>query len=480
MTLFRYETPDFIFNHIHKSAGTSIRESTTARLMDQVDGFFPETWRDVYSFCVVRHPIDRFFSAINMFKFGSESLINTNDFYKEARFSELTVSRALDILMDYDIPFDRSVRNVNANLKHHLLPQTHPYRCVGETKEIFRYETFSEDMDIVRERIGLPMDIARVRTAKIGVPKLSIEDLTAQELEELIDIYGDDLYLLNYSTPTLGKLKSFGGELFVRKSDGEDKHISPWAYLHGQKASDALEHCLPPEDVDLRQLALQLVDGTGARTWAGRDKTLAMHFLKLEPEFAERSRLSHLIACCIVCIRRDILKDRAVHLFFRIMNEHSEFITKDLNTRWLASITDTYVDISDSAVERAVALSGSVTAALVKIAETERLLFSPNLDAAPKVKFRKGGELFDGVLSFWIESGDMIDNLVGRVDIVTSDNTPISLIVREIFTRISTYNTFFQRAISAAFRAPPSLISSDRLALLESRIAKLIAEARQK
>ena len=56
---------------------------------------------------------------------------------------------------------------------------------------------------------------------------------------------------------------------------------------------------LPARDADLGPFARAVVPGPAGPTWPGRARNLGKHFRGLEPEFAGRSRIAHLMACSI-------------------------------------------------------------------------------------------------------------------------------------------------------------------------------------
>lgn len=219
-----------------------------------------------------------------------------------------------------------------------------------------------------------------------------------------------------------------------------------WPGLFAKGEIPAAE-ALPAPDVDLGPLLTMPIPGTPGPTWAGRHRALPRHFRALEPEFQGRPRITHLVACLIVALRRDPAPGPAWTLFHRIAAEHGEAVAEAMNLRWLTSVCDTFCDLG-TPVERATALTGSMTANLVKLVETELWLFYPPRPWPPKARLAHGGPLFDGVISYWVTKGDMLSNLLGRAADVLEDRNPASPFVGEVMVRLTRHDTVIRRLIS--------------------------------
>ncbi|MFI0397118.1 hypothetical protein [Paracoccus jiaweipingae] len=230
---------------------------------------------------------------------------------------------------------------------------------------------------------------------------------------------------------------------------------------------------LPQADVDLSVFARDIIPGDPAPTWAGRTRNLISHFRALEPEFAARPRLGHLLACTIVVLRRDPQQPQAQALFHRITAEHGADAAQGINLRWLASVCDTLMDIGTTPEDRALAMTGSVTANLVKLAETERRVFAPRIPWPPQASFRQGGPLFDGMISYWIGKGEMIDNLLNRIERVTTTDSPAAPFVIEVFNRLFENDTTLSRLYGLQGRNAPGRAPRDETGLIEQAIAAL-------
>lgn len=221
------------------------------------------------------------------------------------------------------------------------------------------------------------------------------------------------------------------------------------AYFAGDLPDDApLHRALPHRDTPLAPFAVAIIPGTAERTWTGRHKNPVAHFRALEPEFGGSTRLAHLLACCCVVLRRDPANGRARHFFDRITAGHGAEVAAASNLRWLTSVCDTFMDVSDSPLNRSVAMTGTLLANTIKIAETERRMFSPRRPWPPKKSFIRGGALFDGVIAYWVGNGDMIENMIERCLRTLPPESPAAPFVRAIIERCFAHDTALGRILS--------------------------------
>jgi hypothetical protein len=456
MTNFLYPKRKLIFIHIHKTAGSSIRKAL-GRKMDRAGGVIPAEWPDYTRFAVVREPVSRFVSTINMFRFGREDFV---DFFATGHFPELTPGEALDILEDQSVPFDRRVRDPISTLKHHLLQQTHPYNCLHKAQEVLRFENLAEDLSAFCGRHGIEISLRKLGASRRPENALVAEDLTSEELNRIWALYRNDFIQLGYPPPR-GAV-DMGESLIEVPSD-------PWPMLQFHLTGEAVSarDALPDPACDLRPFMSTIVTAQPGASWAGRKADLTEHFRHLEPEFHGRPRLAHLLACVIVVLRRDPANASAKKLFERIVNEFGHELPARLNLRWLTSVCDTFVDIADNPLDRTAALAGTLLANTIKLSETERLLFHPPQPATPLYRFSRGGALFDGVITFWVGKGDMISNLLSRAAAALEDAGAAAPFTGEIIARVIEQATVWQRMLklqgsTGPEMAPPELTESLR------------------
>ncbi|SIS90734.1 sulfotransferase family 2 domain-containing protein [Paracoccus saliphilus] len=462
---FYFPKKNIIFIHIKKAGGSSIR-----RALGQDDkprqamGRLPSRWGDASSFAVVRAPVDRFLSAVNMFRMGTPEPDSHYRDYRNPTLPDLTISQALDILEDPEIGYDRRVRKPLHNLKHHLWPQTEPFFCLSQADDILRYETLESDLSTFLARHGLSYRLDWSRRTKGRAGSLRAEDFTHDEMIRLTRIFARDFAELGYTPPTQGRI-----ETPVTSTESPPLQITPnpsssvWpAYFESKGTDDfPFSDALPAPDAELSVLLDDIIPGGKGRTWPNRKRNILEHFRNLEPEFRGCSRLSHLLACTIVVLRREPANATAQNLFHRLVGEHGAQLAGDLNLRWLASVCDTFLEMGRTGEDRAVAMTGSMTVALVKLGETERRLYYPSIPWPPKIRFRRGGEMFDGVISFWPERGDMIDNLLRRCDGILESDSPAAPFTAEIIARISNRNSSIARFRRTEGMKQPRLANDD-------------------
>jgi hypothetical protein len=460
MTNFLFPKRRLIFIHIHKAAGSAIRDAL-GKKADRAGGFIPVHWPDFRRFAVVREPVSRFVSTVNMFRFGREDF---EDFFATGPLPELTAQGALDILEAPEVPFDRRTRDPISSLKHHLLPQTHPYNCLHYAQDVLRFENLEADFAefCARQRIEIPL--RKLGASRKPPNALRTEDLTEEDLRRIANYYNRDFVSLGYPVP-----KGLSVEASVKPDEPPD----PWPVLRFHLTGKLIraEDRLPYANCDLAPFMAARVEASPAGTWAGRKHDLTEHFQHLEHEFSGRPRLAHLLACCIVVLRRDQSDQAGRHLFERIVREFGGDLAGHLNLRWLTSVCDTFMDVSQNPVDRTTALAGSLLANTVKLSETERLLFHPPQPDVPLYRFSKGGPLFDGVISFWVGKGDMITNLLARAAATLEEASAAAPFTGEIIARVLEERTVWQRMMMLQGSQGPEMAPPDFIEQLRKQLS---------
>lgn len=462
MTNFLLENPAAVLIHIPKTGGSSIQSLWGGRVAVRAFGHFPAAWEEFPSFAVVRHPVERFMSAFRMFKFGNDDL---DDFYSEPRMPHLTITRALNILEDTSIEFDRSVRDLKSNLKHHLLPQTHQFNCLDRAKVILRTERLKEDYSAFAKSHGLEQNLPHIR--RTGRDTLSATQPNSEELGRIYSVFSEDFKQLGY------ELRGDRRHPIRLATPKNNNYWSEWPAFFSDTpifANDAAG-ALPAEDCELKVFADTKIKCPTKGTWPGREKNLITHFHQLQAEFGGKSRLSHLLSCCIVVIRRTKGQGPGLALFRRILIEHGLQICEEANMRWLTSICDTLVEFGETDIQRLVAFNGTLLANTVKLYETERRLFSPERPWPPKTTLKKGGEMFDGVITYWTERGDMIENMISRLEPLLQMDALAGEVVGELIARVMLQDTVFRRFAEIAGQPTKPLIKQH----INERLEKIVS-----
>lgn len=372
---FLFPEHGMVFIHIPKNAGTSIRAAFAGPTIGPVGGKIPQEWKKYPSFTVIRHPTDRFLSAVNMFRAGARNIAG-NDHYREARLPDLTPNQALDVLEDTSIGYDRSVREPLHNLKHHLWPQTDPFNCLDLAEHLLRYETLEDDFRALCARQGLELTLPFMRQTSDVDGNLTVDDLTVDEHKRIAVLFRQDFEKLGYDPEDLDmcRVQPFGSRRVGTAVENQLTDLWPAYFAPREQAGQSISSSLPSPDVDLAILAEAVVPGIPEKGWTQRKRDLRDHFQHLEPEFAGKPRICHLLACTIVVLRRDAQNPVATRLFRRIVREHAEIATH-LNSRWLTSVCDTLVDVADNDLDRVLGLTGTLFSNSMKLIETEIRLF---------------------------------------------------------------------------------------------------------
>lgn len=419
-----------------------MREALGGDVQRRYFGHIPNSHRHLDSFAVVREPKARFLSAFRMFKYGNKL---EKDYYSEPRWPDLTIAKALDVLQDPLVGFDRSQRSLSWNLKHHLIPQTHPFNCLFLAKTTLRFENLDADFSGLCLEMGISAELPRLRRS-FG-KQLPAEPWALEDIDRFENLFREDYTQLGYESET-GPQSSAISPVSPHTQRSADLTVySLWsAYFSDQvvlvnNAADSL----PAVDCDLEPFTTEIIPGKQSTTWAGRSKNLIEHFHQLQPEFSGMSRLSHLLACTIVVLRREADCQQAQKLFWRILDERFEDIRSELSLRWLVSISDTIADLGRTSGERAVGLNASVYANSAKLHESELRLFYPKRPWPPKKRMSPGGELFDGLITFWTEKGDLIENMFTRSVRIAALEPTAGKVLNEVIKRLQNGPTVYKR-----------------------------------
>lgn len=442
MTNFILGEPRLLFIHIPKTGGTSVREA----LGDAEARFFghvPSEFRNIPSLSVIREPRARFLSAFRMFKYGNSV---SDDYYSVARMPDLTITDALDILEDPWIGFDRSERSLLCNLKHHLIPQTHPFNCLWQVQSILRLENIDRDFAQFASSLRLEVELPKLR---VSHGQQQIEDpWTKADEARFTRIFEEDFVKLEYSREeeATSSHASFHAIQPAFPSDATVYDIWPAYFSDRKLAVKNADTALPTADCSFEPFIDDIILGRSTnKPWAGRSRDLIEHFHKLQPEFGGASRLSHLLACLIVVLRRDSTNERARLLFWRILEEQFDVIRSELSLRWLVSISDTIADFGRSSGECAIGMCASVYANTTKLHETELKVFYPERPWPPNKRLNSGGVLFDGMISFWVEKGDLTENMFERSQRLSEAEPVAGKVLMEVIERLRKGPTVYRR-----------------------------------
>jgi hypothetical protein len=181
----------------------------------------------------------------------------------------------------------------------------------------------------------------------------------------------------------------------------------------------------------------------------GRLPDLGQHLDQVESEFGGRDQLSFLHAALIVLIRREISLPSSLAAFQNLWDADSERLCHRLDLRWLVAACDTFADHAASEVDAVRALLASTLTNTVKLYETERRLTGSVAISRNMIETSAEDTpwiLFDGLTRFGIERGDMVRQLLNRLENANADrNDPVQRLTVEVINRVLSGPTVFQR-----------------------------------
>jgi len=143
-------------------------------------------------------------------------------------------------------------------------------------------------------------------------------------------------------------------------------------------------------------------------------------------------------------LRRGKNIEKSKKLFFTELQNNYAKWCKELSLRWLISIVDTYID-HGMVIYRNNAAIISTFANIIKISDTAMLLHKRDDTLLSDLK-NDVTYLYDGVYSFKITDGDMINNLFYRLDVILSETPELWAIFEEIIHRLAKYSHTLQIA----------------------------------
>ena len=199
MAVFLIREPRCVFIHIPKTGGASIRHGVFNGNVDgPKQGFVPPNWMPLFKFAFVRNPYDRVISAWKMFADGM-----SNSVWKHpADHKGISLERFLEIVTDETIAYDGHRKLTEEKIRHHAIPQTHPFNCLQHADFVGRFETLADDFAKVAERIALDNEsLPHWNQSKRGSDAMSyFDDSTKKTVEQF---YEEDFQKLGYEIESL-------------------------------------------------------------------------------------------------------------------------------------------------------------------------------------------------------------------------------------------------------------------------------------
>lgn len=204
---------------------------------------------------------------------------------------------------------------------------------------------------------------------------------------------------------------------------------------------------------NIEQLKTTIIQGDTITYTYGSATDLNEHIQNLKQEFIGQPELNHFHASLIVLIRRDIDVDKNYQTFKELWLTERDFLLENLNTRWLISACDTFIDYDEDKTLQAILMNAISLINTIKLQETEHLLCQTHYQENEQIKQQLQHErvaLFDGTSAFAVGTDDTLRNMRWRLDKVCAYHE-LGQIVIEIFERLQSqqnhnvYSRFRQR-----------------------------------
>lgn len=189
---------------------------------------------------------------------------------------------------------------------------------------------------------------------------------------------------------------------------------------------------------DIENLKATIIEGDNVTYTYGSAKDLNEHIENLKKEFVGQPQLTHYHASLIVLIRRDIDAQKNYEKFKALWLAETEFLLKNLNTRWLISACDTFIDYDEDMTLQAILMNAITLINTIKLQETEHILCEIQLNEHEKKRTQLQHErvaLFDGTSAFAVGTDDTLRNMRWRLDKICGYHE-LGQIVIEIFERL--------------------------------------------
>lgn len=193
------------------------------------------------------------------------------------------------------------------------------------------------------------------------------------------------------------------------------------------------------EHLNWNELRDDIIDGDKLEYTYGSDKDLQTHLTNLKREFVGHSELEYYHATLIVLIRRGFQVEKEFKSFEQLWYEQKEFLIKKLNTRWLISACDTFIDHSDDDYLKSLLMNAVILVNTIKMQESERYLTATENAKADDSRYsslqNERLALFDGVAGFAVGTDDTLRNMRWRLDKLAQSH-PLGGLLIEIFERV--------------------------------------------
>jgi hypothetical protein len=201
-------------------------------------------------------------------------------------------------------------------------------------------------------------------------------------------------------------------------------------------------------DLNFTVMKDTIIDSESQCYTHGSKNDLKHHLNDLRNEFHGATELEYYHAKLNVLLRRKFKTKETFQKFKKLWQAECRFLIKHLNTRWLISAADSFVDQDPDPLARSYAFTAISLVNTCKLYETERFASETN-DVHYNSKRieelqKKRIPLFDGTSAFTIGTDDTLRNMRWRFESLPKI-MPTSLILKEIFDRLNQHETAYKR-----------------------------------
>ena len=200
MAAFLILEPRSVFLHVPKTGGASIRRGFFKnRYEGPVQGTIPPEWSELFKFGFVRNPFDRLISAWQMFAGGMD---NTVWEHPGEDCRGMSLRAFMEIVLDESIPFDGHRSSTPRKIRHHAMPQTHPFYCIDQADFVGRFERLEDDFQTVLDRLGIPRQPLG-HMNRTDRQQETMEYFDPETWQLAVDFYAEDFDQLDYQITEL-------------------------------------------------------------------------------------------------------------------------------------------------------------------------------------------------------------------------------------------------------------------------------------
>ena len=162
---------------------------------------------------------------------------------------------------------------------------------------------------------------------------------------------------------------------------------------------------------------LQIIEGTNPAKNLNRIQDMQKNIEAVRAEFIGKPEVCHMLVAEIIKLRRNPGNQTARETFWELLNNYTDVILENYDVRWMLSICDTVVDIGDE-------LQSAIAMNLVQCVNGTNIHHSILVNAvdgnidANKLRHELKVPTWGGMITADIPNGDMINNMMNRLDAV--------------------------------------------------------------